>query len=78
MSAQAASFGKCSLIRTPVAMVSIGLNSPRNSVGASGLGSNVSMWLGPPPSVIRIALVALRAGDFARFRQSQVAGQIEP
>ncbi len=43
-----ANFGKCSLMRMPGTDVSIGLNSPRTSAGASGLGSNVSMWLGPP------------------------------
>src|SRR5688572_18811419 len=40
--------GKCSLIRMPGMEVSMGRNSPRISAGASGLGSNVSMWLGPP------------------------------
>ena len=43
-----ASSGKCSLIRTPGVLVAIGLNSPRISSGASGLGSQVSSWLGPP------------------------------
>src|SRR6185295_622527 len=29
------------------------LNGPRISAGASGLGSKVSMWLGPPPNQMR-------------------------
>src|SRR6185436_10731978 len=40
--------GRCSLIRMPGTRVGIGRNSPRNSLGASGFGSHVSMWLGPP------------------------------
>src|SRR5712692_2270002 len=32
----------------PGTLVLIGLNSPRMLAGASGLGSQMSMWLGPP------------------------------
>ena len=35
-------------LRRPATLVSIGLNSPRNSVGASGLRSYMSMCDGPP------------------------------
>ena len=44
-----ACMGKCSQIWTPGTLVAIGLNSPRNSIGASGLRSYMSMWDGPPP-----------------------------
>ena len=40
-------------------MVAIGANVPRISAGASGLGSQVSSWLGPPHWKIRMH-------DFAR------------
>ena len=42
-----ARFGKTSLICKPGTDVAIGLNSPRTSAGASGLGSNVSRCDGP-------------------------------
>ncbi len=59
MSAQRASLGRCSLISRPGTFVAIGLNSPRNSLGASGLRSKVSMCDGPPPRFTKIAEVAL-------------------
>ena len=43
------------LIDTPGALVAMGLNSPRTSLGASGFRSNVSMCEGPPGSSIKIA-----------------------
>ncbi len=41
-----ARFGRCSLIFTPGAEVSIGLNSP--PLAWPGFRSKVSVWLGPP------------------------------
>ncbi len=41
-----ASRGRCSLIRIPGTAVSIALNSP--PLAWPGLGSKVSIWLGPP------------------------------
>ena len=41
-----ASRGRCSLIRMPGTAVSIALNSP--PLAWPGLGSKVSIWLGPP------------------------------
>src|SRR5690348_383788 len=38
----------------PETLVLMGLNSPRTLVGASGLGSQISMWLGPPCKNTRI------------------------
>src|SRR5438105_223942 len=38
----------CSPTKMPGTAVAMGLNSPRISAGASGLGSQVSMWLTPP------------------------------
>ena len=32
----------------PGTLVAMGLKGPRTSAGASGLGSQVSIWLGPP------------------------------
>src|SRR5687768_11293027 len=58
-----ASFGRCSLISTPGALVLIGLNSPAPLL--SGLRSNVSLWLGPPSIHSRmhdLALPAFAAG----------------
>ena len=40
--------GMCSQISTPGTFVWMGLNSPRNSAGASGLRSYMSMCDGPP------------------------------
>ena len=66
-----ARFGKTSLNWTPGTAVAIGLNSPRTSVGASGLGSNVSMCDAPPASQIRMqfrALVGVFDGEAPRLR----------
>ena len=43
-----ACIGKCSQMSMPGTFVLIGLNSPRNSAGASGLRSYMSMCDGPP------------------------------
>ena len=40
--------GKCSQICTPGTLVAMGLNSPRNSLGASGFRSYMSRCDGPP------------------------------
>ena len=47
-SASAASRGSNSPIRVPGTEVAIGLYGPRTSSGASGFGSQVSIWLAPP------------------------------
>ncbi len=54
-----ASNGKCSLIEIPGTFVAMRRNGPRMSSGASGLGSHVSSWLGPPH-------IKIRMHDFAR------------
>lgn len=46
--------GRCSQMGRPETLVAIEPNSPRTSGGASGLGSNMSMWLGPPNRSIKI------------------------
>src|SRR5438270_6501211 len=46
----AACRGRCSENRTPGTLVAIVPNGPRTSEEASGLGSHISMWLGPPES----------------------------
>src|SRR2546422_1005 len=48
LSIWSASMGMVSLTWMPDTLVLIGLNSPRMLEGASGLGSQMSMWLGPP------------------------------
>src|SRR5258706_417554 len=48
LSIWSASMGMVSLTWMPSTLVLIGLNSPRMLEGASGLGSQMSMWLGPP------------------------------
>ena len=48
LSAAAASRGMSSQISIPDTLVEIGTNSPRNSLGASGFRSKVSMCVGPP------------------------------
>src|SRR5438046_737828 len=50
--------GKRSLIRVPATLVAIARNGPRTSAGASGLGSHISSWLGPPTSISRMQLWA--------------------
>src|SRR5437868_1375714 len=42
----------------PGTLVGIVPNSPRNSAGASGLGSHMSMWLGPPRIHSRMTLLS--------------------
>src|SRR5215467_13292904 len=48
----------CSLIIVPGIFVLIGLNSPRTLAGASGFGSQMSIWEGPPCRKIMITLFA--------------------
>ncbi len=47
-------FGRCSHRRKPGTLVAMSLNGPRTSLGASGFGSKVSRWLGPPSSQMRM------------------------
>src|SRR5579871_4450091 len=54
LSAIEACSGRCSQNDTPGSFVGIVENGPRISVGASGLGSHMSIWLGPPDSQNRI------------------------
>src|SRR5436190_12011248 len=60
-SMRAACFGRCSQIIVPGTRVRITLKGPRFSGGRDGLGSQVSIWLGPP--AIHSRMTALR--DFA-------------
>src|SRR5712692_5306693 len=48
LSIWSASMGMTSLTSMPGTLVLIGLKSPRTLEGALGLGSQISMWLGPP------------------------------
>ena len=54
LSARAARPGRCSLRKTPGAFVAMAAKSPRMPSAASGLGSKVSIWLGPPVRKTRI------------------------
>ena len=46
--------GRCSETLTPGHRVAIEPKGPRISDGASGLGSNVSSWLGPPTIISKM------------------------
>src|SRR3954467_3344377 len=65
-----ARFGSGSAIRTPGTDVAIVENGPRTSGDASGLGSNVSRWLGPPAGQIRMHDVAFGPGGRAEAGRS--------
>src|SRR6516162_9175832 len=63
--------GRCSLTRTPGVRVAMAANSPRYSAGASGLGSQVSCWAGPPHMNRTMQALALPpVGAVARPRSS--------
>src|SRR5262245_57713323 len=55
---QVAVSGRCSPIWIPAALLSIGLNSPRISAGASGLRSHMSCEAAPPSRYSRMTLLA--------------------
>src|SRR5205823_5400625 len=80
LSATSAVFGRCSLMRTPVAFVGIGLNVPRMPSGASGLGSHMSRCEGPPASHTRITECArgLRPASAARASHLRTSGRVSP
>ena len=64
------------MIRTPGMEVGIDENGPRISLGASGLGSQVSSWLGPPDSQIRMTdflAAPVRAVGELSFARAPVA-----
>ncbi len=48
LSIRCAISGNFSQMNVPGTLVLMGFQMPRISAGASGLGSNVSNWLGPP------------------------------
>src|SRR5262245_8947561 len=54
--------GSRSQIWMPGTLVGIAPNSPRYSIGASGFGSHVSCWLGPP-RIQRMMTEFSREGD---------------
>src|SRR5207248_8111737 len=54
LSRLAACRGRCSQNRTPGNRVAIVPYGPRTSLGASGFGSHMSRWLGPPESQMRM------------------------
>ena len=77
----AACFGRCSQMRTPGSLVGMTPNGPRFSSGRSGLGSQVSMWLGPPAIQSRMTLLLPpigRPASDARARLPEQAGQAQP
>src|ERR1700688_3273080 len=63
--------GMVSLMFVPGILVLMGLNSPRMLSGASGLGSQISMWLGPPRRHTMITVAARR-------RQREPASLLAP
>src|SRR5262245_6868845 len=62
--------GRCSHTWTPGTLVAIGPNSPRNSTGASGFRSNVSIVLRPPCRNTKISDTSFVPGDFTRSAAS--------
>ena len=58
--------GRCSQTRMPGTRVAIDRYGPRISAGASGLGSHMSIWLGPPESQNRMTALRSAAGVSAR------------
>src|SRR5436305_325181 len=50
-------------MRVPGTLVAIGLNGPATSAGASGLGSNVSSWGGPPRGLVTGQAEGAEAGN---------------
>ena len=74
-----ARLGKTSLICRPGTEVAIGLNSPRTSTAAPGLGSNVSMCEGPPASQIRMQFLTFAdSPDFDARHGPKPEPVIEP
>ena len=66
-------------MRTPGTLVAMDPKGPRTSLGASGFGSQVSSWLGPPDSQMRIT--ALRSAATAAapcIRQRSRSGSDRP
>ena len=57
--------GRCSQNLTPGTRVAIVPKGPRVSTGASGFGSHVSRWLGPPESQNRMTALWLDWGAAA-------------
>jgi hypothetical protein len=62
--------GIISQIWIPETFVEIGLNSPRISAGASGLGSKVSKCVGPPSIQIKMQLDGRLLGAESEFDES--------
>ena len=68
-------FGKISLISTPLALVLMGLKNP--AVGRPGFGSQVSMWLIPPPFQKRMTCWAVPAfGVAARISRTGIPRKV--
>src|SRR5262245_56918454 len=63
LSLDAANRGSWSLIKRPGVLQAIALKGPRILLGASGLRSNVSSWLGPPKSIRKITDLARAVCD---------------
>ena len=59
LSSALAIIGMCSPMWVPGILVGMALKSPRMLAGASGLGSQMSMWLGPPCRKTMITDLAL-------------------
>jgi hypothetical protein len=70
--------GRCSPIWMPGTFVLIGLNSPRNSAGALGFKSYMSIWLGPPACQIRITDRRGVLDAFSAARRRSNPGSVSP
>src|SRR5579862_6541154 len=70
--------GSNSEIWMPGTDVEIDLKLPRTSLGASGLGSNVSSWLAPPFWNNTIQETSLRLVSFASSRGRSIPANARP
>ena len=78
LSSRRAMPGRCSHTRTPGRAVWMVENSPRYSTGASGFGSRVSCWAGPPHKKIKMQAFAFPVGARLNSRPCSSEGRLIP
>jgi hypothetical protein len=80
LSAIEACSGRCSVKKVPGTFVATVAKGLRISCGASGFGSHMSMWLGPPESQNMMTDLGLRPADSppASARPAKIAGSETP
>jgi hypothetical protein len=73
-----ASRGRCSQMRSPGVRQAIGRNGPRMVSGAAGFMSNVSSWLGPPNSIMKMTDLARPRGNAPTLSACNTFGNDRP